>query len=128
MAGEKVDKRRFSLFPHDAGYVQVNWDEGLTATERDASELLESLAELSPSLCPPMLVRLNNMVSLRRSALGAFASKLNVAALALVGPTAVDRTITTFFKEVDQPPYPTRYFENAVDAERRLLDPGRHLL
>ncbi|MHA7141899.1 DUF7793 family protein [Arthrobacter sp. Sr33] len=126
MTDGKKSQRRFSLLPQDAGYIQVDWDEGLTVTEHDATELITSLEKLSPSLCPPMLVHLNNMISLSRPALSAFATGLNVSALAIVGPTAVDRTISTFFMEVYEPPYPTQYFENAIAAERWLLNPYRN--
>ena len=125
MTDNRADERQFLILVQDAGYLQVEWKEGLSVTRQDATELFDCLEELSPSVCPPLLVRLNNMISLSRFALSAFASELNVSALALLGPTAVDRTISTFFMEVHEPPYPTRYFEYTVDAERWLLNPGR---
>ncbi|WP_443110991.1 DUF7793 family protein [Arthrobacter sp. CAL618] len=119
--------QRFSLLPHSGGYIEVQWDQGVTVSKKDAMELVRSLAKVSPALCLPMLVHLNKMISLSRPALYAFASGLNVSALAIVGPTAVDRAITTYFKEVHEPPYPTQYFEEVISAERWLLDPHRNL-
>lgn len=71
---------RFLLSAQEAGYIQVEWKEGVSVTKHDAAELLQRLEELSSALCPPMLVLLNNMVSLSRPARIAFASELNVSA------------------------------------------------
>ncbi len=115
---------RFVLTPQD-GYVRVEWNEGVTVTEQDALDLIRALEEVNPRLCEPMLVILNAMVSLDASALSAFAGRLNVSALALVGPSAVDRVIATFFNDVHRPSYPTRYFPEPHAALDWLLTPGR---
>ncbi|MHA7155582.1 DUF7793 family protein [Arthrobacter sp. TMN-50] len=122
MTGEHAGVRPFSMLLRDDGYIHVEWDEGHTVTEQDARNLIEHLARLSSSVCRPMLVRLNNMISLSRPALHAFATELDVSALAIVGSTAVDRAITTFFTEVHEPHYPTEYLEPSATAVRWLLD------
>lgn len=116
--------RRFALTPED-GYVRVEWDEDISVTEQDALDLLDRLEQECPGVCEPMLVNLNSMVTVHAPALAIFASRLNVAALALVGPTAVDRTIATFFSQVHEPAYPTRYFTEPAAALEWLLTPGR---
>lgn len=108
----------------EEGYVRVGWSEGVTVREQDALELLQKLDEVNPDLCDPMLVILNSMVSLDAAALAIFAGRLNVAALALVGPSAVDRLLTTFFNDVHRPRYPTRHFAAPSAAIDWLLTPG----
>lgn len=114
---------RFALAADD-GYVCVVWNEDVTVSEQDALDLLHRLEAVSPGRCDPMMVILNSMVSLDASALATFASRLNVSALALVGPSAVDRLIATFFNDVHRPRYPTRYFPEAAAAREWLLTPG----
>lgn len=123
MGEVRSGNQRFVLTAED-GYVRVEWNEGVTVSEQDARELMQKLAELVPGLCEPMLVHLNSMVSVSAPALAAFASELNVAALALVGPSAVDRMIATFFNDVHKPPYPTRYFQTQGPALEWLATPG----
>lgn len=119
----KEPARRFTLAPED-GYVRVVWSEDVTVSEQDALDLIRELEDTVPGLCEPMLVILNSMVSVNAPALAIFASRLNVAALALVGPSAVDRTIATFFRDVHRPSYPTRYFPEPDGARDWLLTPG----
>ncbi|WP_196841370.1 DUF7793 family protein [Arthrobacter sp. CAN_A1] len=120
---EEEGPQPFSLSFRDGGYLHVEWAEGHTVTEQDARSLMDRVAQLSPSVRPPMLVHLNNMVSLSRPALQAFATELKVSALAIVGLTAVDRAITTFFTAVHEPNYPTQYFESSAAAVQWLLSP-----
>lgn len=115
--------RRFVLTRGD-GYVRVEWNEGVTVSEQDALDLVQRLEEVNPGRCDPMLVILNSMVSVDASAQATFAGRLNVAALALVGPSAVDRMIATFFDSVHRPRYPTRYFPTPDAALDWLLAPG----
>ncbi|MFJ6280418.1 MULTISPECIES: DUF7793 family protein [Arthrobacter] len=114
---------RFAL-TRENGYVRVEWDEDISVTEQDALDLLDRLDQECPGVCKPMLANLNSMVTVHAPALAIFASRLNVAALAIVGPTAVDRTIATFFSEVHEPAYPTRYFTEPAAALEWLLTPG----
>ena len=120
---EEEGPQPFSLSFRDGGYLHVEWAEGHTVTEQDARGLMDRVVQLSSSVHPPMLVHLNNMVSLSRPALQAFATELKVSALAVVGPTAVDRAITTFFTGVHEPHYPTQYFEGSAAAVQWLLYP-----
>ena len=122
MTGKSAGVRPFSMRLHDGGYMHVEWHEGHTVTEQDARNLIGHLAGLSPSAHPPMLVHLNNMISLSRPALHAFATELQVSALAIVGPTAVDRAITAFFTQVHEPHYPTQYFEKTDAAVQWLVN------
>lgn len=123
MSEIRPDGYRFTLTAED-GYVRLEWNEGITVSEQDAQDLMRELEEVAPGLCEPMLVDLNSMVSVTAPALAAFASGLNVAALALVGPSAVDRTLATFFNDVHDPPYPSRYFPAHDAALEWLLTPG----
>lgn len=114
---------RFALTRED-GYVRVEWAEDISVTERDALDLLDRLEQECPGVCEPMLANLNSMVTISAPALAICASRLNVAALAIVGPSAVDRMIATFFSEVHEPAYPTRYFTEPDAALGWLLTPG----
>lgn len=115
--------RRFSLTPGE-GYVRVEWIEGVTVSEQDALDLVRNLEEVKPGLCDPMLVSLNSMVSLDAAALAIFAGRLNVSAMAIVGPSAVDRLLATYFSDVHRPRYPTRYFPEPDSALDWLMTPG----
>ncbi|MHA7279579.1 DUF7793 family protein [Arthrobacter sp. MDT2-2] len=94
----------------------VQWRRNVSVSDSDAAALIERSNVLCREVCPPMLVELNGMVSLTRSALHGFATALNIAAMAIVGPSAVDRTLADFFARVHNPPYPTRYFECPAEA------------
>ena len=115
--------RRFALALEN-GCVRVEWNEGITVTEQDALDLVQRLEEVNPGRCDPMLAILNSMVSVEAAGQTVFAEHLNVAALALVGPTAVDRLIAAFFDGVHRPRYPTRYFSDPEAALDWLLTPG----
>lgn len=116
---------RFTL-TLEKGCVRVEWNESVTVTEQDALELVRRLEEVNPGRCDPMLVILNSMVSVDAPGQTVFADHLNVAALALVGPTAVDRLIAAFFDGVHRPRYPTRYFAEPESAREWLLTPGHY--
>lgn len=100
----------------------VKWSSSATVSEDMAVALIERADQICPNLCPPMLVELNGMVSLARGALHYFATGLNIAALALVGPSAVDRTLSQYFRQVHEPPYPTRHFEDHDEARAWLTN------
>lgn len=98
------------------GVLWISWLDGMSVGDRDAVSLIDRAGAISGDVCPPMLVELNGMVTLTRNALQRFAKDLNIAAMAIVGPSAVDKAIADFFREVHEPPYPTRYFENQESA------------
>ncbi|MBG6223965.1 hypothetical protein IWX63_000520 [Arthrobacter sp. CAN_A2] len=98
------------------GVLWIEWFAGMSVGDADASALVERADAISRDVCPPMLVELNGMVTLSRSALLRFAGDLNIAAMAIVGPTAVDNALAAFFAEVHDPPYPTRYFRDRAHA------------
>lgn len=107
----------------DQSLIRVEWQPRLDVTAEDAENLLVRLEELSPNECRPMLVHLNGMASLSRGAFRTFAHRLNVSALALVGPSGVDRLIAKYFVDVHGPRYPSRYFEEATEARQWLAEP-----
>ncbi len=94
------------------GVLWIEWIDGTSVGDADAVSLIERADAISTDVCPPMLVELNGMVTLTRNALLRFAKDLNIAAMAIVGPSAVDKAIADFFTEVHEPPYPTRYFQH----------------
>jgi hypothetical protein len=104
------------------GVLQVRWRRQLTVSNDMASGLVDRVDALCPAVCPPMLVVLNEMVSLSRGALQHFARGLNISSLALVGTSVVDKTIAEYFIRVHQPAYPTQYFETVDQARFWLGD------
>ena len=98
------------------GVLWIEWVTNATVTDHEASALVGRAAALGSDRCPPMLVMLNGMVSLSRGALEMFSHGLKIAAMALVGPSPVDRLLASYFTEVHEPPYPTRHFDTAEDA------------
>ncbi|WP_434992711.1 DUF7793 family protein [Arthrobacter sp. Ld5] len=104
------------------GVLWVEWLAGTSVGDTDAGALVERADAIGGGVCPPMLVELNGMVTLSRTALLRFARELNIAAMAIVGPTAVDRALASFFAEVHDPPYPTRYFPHRTSALHWLTD------
>ncbi|WP_336715255.1 STAS/SEC14 domain-containing protein [Arthrobacter sp. USHLN218] len=120
---DKAGPDRFVMVCDHSSLIRVEWQPRLDVTTEDARNLLVRLEELSPNECRPMLVQLNGMASLSRDALRAFATRLNVSALALVGPSGVDRLIAKFFLDVHAPGYPSRYFEEEKEARQWLAKP-----
>jgi hypothetical protein len=102
--------------------IWIEWVSHVTVTDHEAFSLVERANTLCPKVCPPMLVMLNEMVSLSRGALQTFSHGLNIAAMALVGPSPVDRLLVAYFTEVHDPPYPTRHFVTAEEARIWLTD------
>ena len=105
--------------------IWIEWVTRAVVTDHEALRLVERADALCPDLCAPMLVVLNDMVSLSRGALRTFSHGLNIAAMALVVPSAVDRLLYTYFTEVHDPPYPTRHFDT-VDEARTWLTTHPH--
>ncbi|MHA7287410.1 SpoIIAA family protein [Arthrobacter sp. MDT3-44] len=103
----------------------VLWVECETSTDvtNDVAEaLVTRVHELSPSVCPPMLIRLNHLVSLTEDALHSLATGLDIASLAIVGAEPGDPIITAYYKQQHHPPYPTRHFTTAGPAQAWLAD------
>ncbi|MHA7219239.1 DUF7793 family protein [Arthrobacter sp. MDT1-48-3] len=98
------------------GILSVGWAEGMSVSEADAVAFIEHAEAICRTTCPPMLVELNEMVTLSSRALNHFAKELNIGALALVGPSPVDKTIADHFTVVHNPPYPSRYFPHRNEA------------
>jgi len=121
----KVQLDRFIMVREQSSLIRVEWQPKIDVTAEDAETLIGRLGELSPNECPPMLAHLNGMASLSRDAFRTFAGSLNVSALALVGPSRVDRLIASFFLNVHNPRYPSRHFEEPAEARHWLLRPFR---
>jgi hypothetical protein len=104
------------------GVLWVHWLHGTSVTDADAAALVQRAHAMSADTCPLMLVELNDMVTLSRAALQRFANTLNVGAMAIVGPSAVDKLLADHFGEVHNPPYPSRYFTTSAQAVQWLND------
>lgn len=121
--GEPTNREPAAVEPFRAwlagSIVMVEWDPGTSVTASSAEAVVAAVDGLSPAARPPMLALNNNMVSLTQEALELFAQRLAVTALAIVGAEG-DHVIASYYKQVHNPPYPTRYFESASDARRWL--------
>ncbi len=122
MDGTALTGESFTIELRD-GVMWIEWVSSATVTALEASNLVDRADGLRSCGFPPMLVMLNGMVSLSRGALSTFSHGLSIAAMALVGPSPVDRLLTSYFTEVHDPPYPTRHFAIAEDARAWLADP-----
>lgn len=100
----------------------VECDASTDVTNAVAAALVRRVDQLSPTVCPPMLIRLNHLVSLTEEALHSLATELNAAALAIVGAEPGDPIITAYYKQQHHPPYPTRHFATAGEAEEWLAN------
>lgn len=85
-----------------------------------ATAIVRCVSQLSPLVCPPMIIRLNHLISVTEEALHTLATGLDIAALAIVGAEAEDSVITAYYKQQHDPPYPTRHFPTIDDAEAWL--------
>lgn len=122
MAGEPDNEEEAFVTELRNGVLWLQWRQNMSVSDTDAAALVQRADALCWNVCPPMLVVLNGMVTLSRNALSTFAHTLNISAMAVVGPSAVDRTLTDYFTEVHRPPYPTRYYGNTDDALAWLTD------
>jgi hypothetical protein len=107
------------LVRFDEGVIVVEWDRGTSVSTCTAESLVSAVAALAPEGRTPMLALNNNMVSLTPGALEVFAHRLGVAALAIVGVEG-DRVIAAYYKQLHNPPYPTRFFPTAAEARAWL--------
>jgi hypothetical protein len=101
-------------------FISTWWTPGIVADAASATRLVERVDQLQVHRTLPILVHLNGMKSLSRCAMQILARELNVPAAALVGPSAVDRTITDFFIQVHAPVYPVGHFINSTSAQEWL--------
>jgi hypothetical protein len=99
----------------------VAFDTSADVTNTVAAALLRQVNRLSPDSCPPMLIHLNDLVTITDEALHALASGLNVAALAVVGNEPGDLIVAAYYKQQHRPPYPTKHFRTTTDAQRWLV-------
>lgn len=98
------------------GMIRLDWSSSIVVDSTHAAGVIEQTALISRRWTLPMLVHLNTMESVSRCAMRMFARELDVAALAIVGPTAVDRTLSTFFIQVHTPAYPVQHFTTTGPA------------
>jgi hypothetical protein len=112
-SGVRVDP--FTMGLRD-GILWVDWIRGTSVSDADARAFIGRAVALSAGVRLPMLVELNGIVTVTRNAFLQSAKKLDIAAMALVGPSAVDKVIAAHFIEVHHPPYPTRYFPSHAEA------------
>lgn len=99
----------------------IEFETGTDITGAVAAALLGRVNQLSPTVCPPMLIRLNHLVSVTEEAMH-IATRLNVAALAIVGAESGDPVITAYYKQQHRPAYPTRHFTTAAEAQDWLTN------
>lgn len=115
-----VDLDVFTVQVED-GIIWIWWDEGVTVDDDTAARLVDQVRRIRSGAPLPMFVRLNAMKSLSRCAMQIFARNLEVAALALVGPSAVDCAIAKFFVQVHSPDYPVQHFADPAQAHSWLM-------
>jgi hypothetical protein len=105
----------FTLHLHD-GMVRLDWSSGTAVDSGHATEVIEQVTLISKRWALPMLVHLNTMKFVSRGAMRIFADELDIAALAVVGPSPVDRTLSKFFIQVHKPSYPIQHFTTTETA------------
>jgi hypothetical protein len=85
-----------------------------------AAAIAQQTHQLSTVIRPPVLIRLDHLISVTDEALHTLANKLHIAALAIVGAEPGDAVITAYYKQHHHPPYPTKHFTAISDAEEWL--------
>lgn len=116
----KTTAEHFALHVQD-DTLWVVWKHATTVDTATAARLVSHISRMGLSIPLPMLVQLNSMKSLSRCAMQTFAQDLHVPAMALVGPSAVDRTLVDFFIQVHEPTYPVQHFTDPETAQRWLI-------
>jgi hypothetical protein len=102
---------------------RVLWILCKSSTEVDntvAAAIVQQTLQLSAGIRPPVLIRLDYLISITDEALHTLASELDIAAMAIVEAEPEDAVITAYYKQHYHPPYPTKHFAVISDAERWL--------
>jgi hypothetical protein len=117
----------FTFRLHD-GMIRLIWSSGIAIDSTHATKVTEQVERISKRWALPMLVHLNDMKFVSRGAMRILAEELDVAALAVVGPSPVDRTLSEFFIQVHKPGYPIQHFTTTQTALSWLQGSREELL
>jgi hypothetical protein len=104
------------------GVLWIHCDSSTDVDTSVITAIIDRTVELSPTVRPPMLIRLNHLISITDEALDTLAAELKVTALAVVGAEAEDAVITAYYKQRHSPPYPTQHFTTVSDAQHWLIN------
>ncbi|MCD2187994.1 DUF7793 family protein [Actinomycetospora soli] len=109
-----------SLHVDALGVVRLEWVGGLRITGDIAEQAMAAVDELNGPARRPMIVM--GSAPTTRAAREVFGRECSVTRIAMVGRSAVDRTIANFSLFVDPPAVPTRFFTDEAAALDWLLD------
>jgi hypothetical protein len=121
MSGSADPELAFSLHV-DGNIVVVRWMAGVEITAPLASAAMASVDELNGDRKRPLLVDMTGTANVTREARGMFSRECQVSRMALVGRSAVDKTIVNFALKVSSIAIPSRYFTSVPMAMAWLRD------
>jgi hypothetical protein len=101
------------------GVIRLHRSNGIVVDSGHAAEVIEQTELISAQQTLPMLVHPNTMEAVARRAMQILAHELDMTAVAVVGPSAVDRIISTF-----SPGYTTRPARYSTSTRPDTPSPG----
>jgi hypothetical protein len=108
---------KFRIWLRPDGIVQLVWAPRTMVLLEDATEALEEMAKLTCERRSPLLVDMRETGPLDRPTRAELTRRSDLqSAVALVAGTPLSRMMVNFFLRVNEPPFPTRLFDNEVSA------------
>ncbi len=108
---------KFRIWLRPDGIVQLVWAPRTMVLLEDATAALEEMAQLTGERRSPLLVDMHDTGPLDRPTRAELTRRSDLqSAVALVAGTPLSRMMANFFLRVNEPPFPTRLFDNEASA------------
>jgi hypothetical protein len=108
---------KFRIWLRPDGIVQLVWAPRTMVLLEDAAAALEAMAQLTGGRRSPLLVDMHETGPLDRPTRTELTRRSDLqSAVALVAGTPLSRMMANFFLRVNEPPFPTRLFDNEASA------------
>ena len=107
---------RMSLRVDADGIVWLTWAPGVRIDDGLARVAMRAVDELNGPARRPLCVDISGTATVTREGRKRFTEDCSASRIALLGRSAVDRTVANFILLVSPLPVPTRFFTAEVDA------------
>ena len=108
---------KFRIWLRPDGIVQLVWAPRTMVLLEDATAALEEMAKLTGERRSPLLVDMRETGPLDRPTRAELTRRSDLqSAVALVAGTPLSRMMVNFFLRVNEPPFPTRLFDDEASA------------